>query len=210
MKYLKLKYTMSLCLLGFLNANATKVVIGVEDMVFNPITVNVIVGDTIVWNWVSSGYGDHTTTSVTIPNTASSWDAKIDGISNKSFEYKITVAGTYNYQCTPHVQIGVNMRGTIIAKSSNTTRISEMNSSNKTSVYPNPFTTSTIIKLFSLASSTNLSFVMYDILGNEVRKIVSISNEQLIINREELLCGIYFYRLSDAEKVVASGKLLVE
>ena len=59
---------------------------------------NVVVGDIIEWVW---GSGFHTTTSVTIPSGAATWDASINS-SATSFQYTVTVAGSYNYFCSIH------------------------------------------------------------------------------------------------------------
>ncbi|NVO19933.1 MAG: T9SS type A sorting domain-containing protein [Bacteroidetes bacterium] len=89
---------------------ATKHVIDVQNYSFSPASItDVVVGDTMRWVWVS---GSHTTTSTTIPASAATWDHPINS-SNTSFEYKVTVAGTYNYKCTPHAAMG--MVGSFIA-----------------------------------------------------------------------------------------------
>ena len=89
---------------------ATKHVISVQNFTFSPASItDVIVGDTMRWVWVS---GSHTTTSTTIPASAPSWDHPINS-SNTSFEYIVTIAGSYNYKCTPHASMG--MVGSFIA-----------------------------------------------------------------------------------------------
>src|SRR6187455_1073926 len=70
--------------------------------------------DTVHFVWVN---GSHTTTCdgsalTVLPAGALSWDALIDG-SNPTFDYTITIAGNYQYKCTPHA--GGGMIGTINA-----------------------------------------------------------------------------------------------
>jgi len=85
-------------------AFATKWVVNVQNFSFSPSNLpGVIVGDTIRWVWVS---GTHTTTSTTIPGGASSWDHPITS-TNTFYEYPVTVAGNYNYKCTPHEGMGM-------------------------------------------------------------------------------------------------------
>ncbi len=79
-------------------AFAVKHTVNVQNYVFVPANLNVQVGDTIRWVWIN---GVHTTTSTTIPTGASSWDAPMTS-SNPVFEYRVGVAGVYNYLCTPH------------------------------------------------------------------------------------------------------------
>jgi plastocyanin len=89
---------------------AVKHIVSVANFSFSPVNVNVTVGDTMRWVWAS---GTHTTTSTpgAIPPGASSWDAPITS-TQTSFEYKVTVAGTYAYVCTPHAP---TMAGTFTA-----------------------------------------------------------------------------------------------
>jgi hypothetical protein len=53
--------------------------------------------------WTS---GSHTTTSTVIPASAATWNSPISSTVT-SFEYKVTVAGVYNYKCTPHASMGM-------------------------------------------------------------------------------------------------------
>ena len=76
---------------------------------FNPSSLNVEVGDIVKWVWVQ---GSHTTTSSSIPGGAASWDAPINS-GNQTYSYTVTVAGVYNYVCTPHA--GMGQTGTFTA-----------------------------------------------------------------------------------------------
>lgn len=82
--------------------SATTHTVQVGNYYFNPNTLNVEVGDTVKWIWVQ---GSHTTTSTTIPSGAATWDHPINSGST-SYSYKVTVAGTFNYKCTPHAAMG--------------------------------------------------------------------------------------------------------
>jgi len=77
--------------------------------------------------------------------------------------------------------------------------------------YPNPFNSSTVIE-FEIPKSSNISLILYDILGKEVLKIIYLKElksgiYKVIINLENnnLSSGIYFYRLTAFEK--ENGKL---
>jgi len=80
-----------------------------------------MVGDTVKWVWIS---GSHTTTSTSVPTDAASWDSPINS-SNTSFSYKVTVAGAYDYKCTPHAAMG--MVGSFTANSPNTLNVAPSN-----------------------------------------------------------------------------------
>ena len=84
-----------------LSSKATKHIITAQNFFFSPSNLtNVLVGDTIRWVRVN---GSHTTTSTvsSIPAGAAIWNSPLNSVTT-SFEYKVTVAGTYNYVCTPH------------------------------------------------------------------------------------------------------------
>jgi len=83
--------------------DATVHLVSVANFSFAPSSLSVTVGDTIKWVWVS---GSHTTTSTNIPAGAATWDQPISS-TNLSYSYKVTIAGTYNYKCTPHAAMGM-------------------------------------------------------------------------------------------------------
>jgi plastocyanin len=98
---LQMLITFMIMLVVFIHANsyATKWVVTVQNFNFSPTNLpSVQFGDTIRWVWVN---GSHTTTSLTIPPLALSWDHPLNS-SNLFFEYVPAVAGLYNYKCTPH------------------------------------------------------------------------------------------------------------
>lgn len=76
----------------------TKYTVTVNSSNFSPNSLNVNVGDTIMW---VLGSGNHTTTSTSVPSGAATWDSPINGTTT-SFTYVVSVIGTYNYKCTPH------------------------------------------------------------------------------------------------------------
>src|SRR6476660_6284188 len=87
----------------FFQSKATTWNVDVDDFQFSPSSLNVIVGDVIHWVWVG---GTHTTTSVTIPALAVTWDSPMDA-GNTTFDYTVTQAGTYSYKCTFHAAFGM-------------------------------------------------------------------------------------------------------
>jgi len=96
-------------------SSATTHTITVNSNFFNPSSLNVIVGDTVHFQWVS---GNHTTTcdDTVLPGTsfpigATPWDSPMNSGST-DFYYVVTVAGSYVYGCQPHWP---GMQGTITA-----------------------------------------------------------------------------------------------
>jgi len=175
----------------FFNAGATIHVVQVSSNQFTPNSTNVNVGDTVRFTWIS---GNHTTTSVNIPNGAATWDSPMTS-SVQQFDYKVTVAGTYGYKCTPHALSG--MVGTFTA--STVTGIQNISDAAiSTSIFPNPFTYELFIEQGNEQPEyTQIS--ISDILGKQIRTIdiesLSIISEKRRIDVSELPKGIYFVTL---------------
>lgn len=76
--------------------------------------------------------------------------------------------------------------------------------------YPNPFSTSTSIDISSLISNNkNLSLIVYDCLGNEVRRMENIIENKIILNVENLKPGFYMYKFK-SEDYLYTGQLLIQ
>lgn len=112
-----------------LHVHATIHIINQTNTSFSPSSINVAVGDTVKWVWSS---GTHTTTSRNIPAGAEPWDSNLDN-DNETFMYKVNVAGTYNYACKPHENMGMTGSFTATVATSNS-----IDTRQSFSVYPNP------------------------------------------------------------------------
>ncbi|NOS85306.1 MAG: T9SS type A sorting domain-containing protein [Ignavibacteria bacterium] len=178
----------------------------VQNFFFSPANLpNVIVGDTVKWQWVN---GDHTTTSSVIPAGAAPWDVSLH-VSNQTFSYIVTTAGSYNYVCTPHAPgMAGNFTANIIGIIPISSEIPETYRLEQN--YPNPFNPVTNIE-FSLPKSSFVKLTIMNFLG---QRIALLLQEQLNAgsykydwNASELPSGTYFYKLeteeySDVRKMV--------
>ena len=81
---------------------------------------------------------------------------------------------------------------------------------NEVIIYPNPFNNTTTLIIKGNTSKTDYTLSIYNLLGQEVRSIYTGSNKEIIINREDLSSGMYFYRLIDNTGQSVSGKLFIE
>ncbi|MDQ6889005.1 MAG: T9SS type A sorting domain-containing protein [Bacteroidota bacterium] len=124
-----------LCCL-FFQSKATIWAVSVQNFQFSPATLNVNVGDTVRWNWIS---GTHTTTALTVPAGAVLWDAPVSTTSKK-FDYIVTAAGSYSYQCDIHPSL---MQGSFTASSVTPVTLSAFNVSGNSAKIDLTWTTET-------------------------------------------------------------------
>ena len=151
-----------------LKTYANKITIQVSSFTFLPSSVNATVGDTIVWVWVN---GSHTTTcngtaNTARPSGAASWDHPMNS-GSASFEYVLTVAGNYQYKCTPHAP---NMAGIINVAPAN--GIVNLNGLfNYLEINPPTFKSDAIVK-FSLSANAHIKLSIYDFAGRKVETLL--------------------------------------
>lgn len=97
-----------------------------------------------------------------------------------------------------------------LSKCDTTTGINEVanNNSVRVTVYPNPFHTKTILKI-DMSDEINMGLEIYDLVGRKVKHLKNINTNEIIITRENLPDGIYFYKLKDDKGTLATGKLII-
>ncbi len=121
-----LTFTLLVC-----SVSATKITVTVANYTFSPANFSAKIGDTVEWVWSA---GSHTTTSTSVPAGALSWNNNINS-SLPTFMYKITTAGTYQYQCNFHVGMGMTGTFTVSALGIKSVLGSTVISA---AMYPNP------------------------------------------------------------------------
>jgi type IX secretion system substrate protein len=91
------------------------------------------------------------------------------------------------------------------------TGVDEINPHVEVSLHPNPMNFSAIITINNQALSANESFtfVLYDILGNVVRKMEQIRDKQFTLERGSLSKGAYFYEMLKGNDSLKKGKLII-
>ena len=168
---------------------------------FLPVTVNAVCGDTIRWTWVAGNHVVGPQSASNIPSGAAMFNAPID-VSHTSFQYVVTVAGSYNYQChpaTPHGEPGY-----IVVTCG--TGITSLMADAISSAYPNPCQDKFTIE------TTGADLVsVYNLLGEKIRS-VSFNNGQTKtqIDVAGLSPGIYFYSLIKEGITVETRKFVKE
>lgn len=74
-------------------------------------------------------------------------------------------------------------------------------------VFPNPFSTQTVIQTNSLLHNATLT--VYNCYSETVAQIKNISGQTINFNRNNLPSGMYFYRLREENKTIAIDKLII-
>lgn len=86
----------------------------------------------------------------------------------------------------------------------------ESSSTDACAVYPNPFGESVTLEfLDDRLPVAGFEFTMYDIFGRKTMQL-PVHNHRLLVFREELPSGIYFYEVRNGEKIIGKGKLIAE
>jgi plastocyanin len=168
---------------------ATIHVVQVTDYFFTPSNFVATTGDTIHWMWIEGG---HTTTSTTIPAGADTWDSPLVS-SLPTFDYVVTVAGDYDYICTPHISMGMSGSFTVV----NPTGLEEL-SSPSLALHKSYLANGELMLEFT-APQEQVTIQLFDITGQRVYvEKIPLANTGLIkhsIPVATLPSGIYIINL---------------
>ncbi len=85
--------------------------------------------------------------------------------------------------------------------------VNELKNESTFSISPNPFSETTTLN--SEHALHNARLVIYNLLGQEIRKLNNLTGQHFAIDRGEIKSGIYFITVSDGEKLWTE-KLVVE
>ncbi|WP_264789273.1 T9SS type A sorting domain-containing protein [Aureispira anguillae] len=79
----------------------------------------------------------------------------------------------------------------------------------KVNVYPNPFQESTTIKVTGETTYQQITLSVFDATGKTINVIHHQNEQEIILQKNNMLQGIYFYRLEADGLLLNSGKLIV-
>ena len=85
--------------------------------------------------------------------------------------------------------------------------INETLSADIISVFPNPFSFSTTLQSDNLFHNATLS--VYNSQGQQVKQFVIRNSSSFVIRRDNLPSGLYFVRLTEENKTLATGKVII-
>ncbi len=176
---------------------------------FSPSTLNVTVGDVVRFEWVA---GSHTTTSVSVPVDAATWNSTMSA-NVTFFEYTVIKIGVYSYKCIPHGSNGGGMTGSFTAVAATTTATVHANlfSPSNVTLSPNPANsqanlTITIdqdfkgdIKIFSAQG----------ILVSDIPVKLNVGVNVISLHTDSYSNGLYYVNISDKKNALYVTKLVV-
>lgn len=79
---------------------------------------------------------------------------------------------------------------------------------NSIQLYPNPFTTETTIS-YNGNVFKNATLTLFNTYGQTIKQLEHLNGPAIILQRENLPCGLYFFRLSEETKIFKAGKLVI-
>ncbi len=150
------------------------------------------VGDTVEWNWYSTGFHNVVSSSGGTETFNSGSTTSNPGV---NFSYTFNTVGSTDFICQPH---SGDMFGTITVVAEGTLSTSSVEESLKNvSLYPNP-----VKNILSLKFPTNLredlNIEIYNVLGKRIKSVVK-SNEVPQINVSDLSKGVYLIKIYSTE-----------
>jgi hypothetical protein len=77
-------------------------------------------------------------------------------------------------------------------------------------VLPNPFLSGAFLRIYSPTTLGNTSLAIYNLYGQEVRRMDNGSTSMVYIDGVGLSSGLYIYRLSESQgRLLFTGKFIV-
>lgn len=174
----------------------------IQGFSFSPQNLTINQGDTVVWKNNSSTF--HTTTSGSDCNSDGKWDGNLPG--EGSFSHVFNQSGNFPYFCKPHCSMG--MTGMITVKK--TTSVQSVTiKHNKLTITPNPAENYVLLILNDEGNSGKYVVKFYNVLGELKLSRVVVLNKKIPskIELNELINGVYFYKLIPLNKTYRGEKL---
>lgn len=147
------------------------------------------------WNGGNAIHGLHGTAGIdttTVPNTIWVTGIFVGGRNAPNCQWETTNEGT---RFTPTCNVCTGLA------------VNENHLDSKLSIFPNPFSTQTVLRTEALFHDAILTLT--NCLGETVKQVRNISGQTVTLFRDNLPSGIYFLRLTQDGKVIAQDKLVV-
>ncbi|HTB05793.1 MAG TPA: T9SS type A sorting domain-containing protein [Bacteroidia bacterium] len=171
---------------------------------------------TIGWSMVSAKYApqDVRGLSSTGPLTLNAGDAKsldIALVFAQSFSGNNISSVALLQKYVPHIKTFYTSQSFVC--DSDLLGVNEINMEtlkNTAIIYPNPFSSKATLQVNTSTPIKKANLKVYDMLGREVMVIDNIHTNSIIINRNNLNKGMYFYKLIEEGNTLVNGKFIVE
>lgn len=152
------------------------------------------VGDTVIWTWIDDL--GHNVASIDGSSTEN-FDSGIQSGQGETFSYTFTTVGTNSYQCDPHPN---SMYGTITVVADGSLGTDGVASLINTTIYPSQVNSTLHVLLPKLQNE--LTFGIYNILGERIKEGSYLNIEKLEIGVSELNTGVYILKLVNGNNSV--------
>lgn len=90
------------------------------------------------------------------------------------------------------------------------TGISSIANNKLVSISPNPMSTSSIIKIDAALKLKDAQLKIIDVQGKTIRVIEAIETNEILLAKDKMQNGIYFYQLIQNDKILSTGKFVIE
>jgi len=173
---------------------------------YNPSSLVINSGDTVIWTNVQGNHNVNGTTA-SFPNNPQSFGNSVG--SGWTYSFVFTIPGNYDYKCDPHVFFGMN--GSLVVNEVATGLQTQSASSMISSVYPVPANEFVVIELNpDRAKYMQLQIRLVDQLGRLMETKSVGATDRVEIDVRHLRSGMYFFQLIDGEQTLHTGRLIVQ
>ena len=156
-----------------------------------------IITDTMNWTKLSGIFiPDSAYTTLTIGGFKNASNMHILGFNGNA--HKLEPYNSYYY-----------IDNVVVEKLSATASIASISKDNDVNIYPNPMTDHSTL-LFNNRNHQNTILSIFNAQGQIVQQINDIHSDRIIIERNGLPSGFYYYQLRNPNKIITTGKLIIQ
>jgi photosystem II stability/assembly factor-like uncharacterized protein len=134
-------------------------------------------------------------------NNGTSWTSINNGLPSNSSITSLTISGGNLFAGTNGANVWRRPLSEIVSG------INEINVHNSITIYPNPFSTQTILQ--TEKTLANATLTLYNSLGQQVKQIINISGQTVTLHRDNLSSGLYYLQLTQDNQTIATDKLVI-
>lgn len=139
----------------------------------------------------------------------------IEGVGNINYplkaRYEYAADPTYTLKCSFQGENNIYNQGIAmnsIPTDCNRLSISQNEYNNSITYSPNPFNSE--LTITTTKNLSNSSLKVYNSIGQLVKKVENIYGNKVILQRENLVNGIYFVQLFENDKMISSQKIIIK